>query len=227
MISKASGLELGKVLKKDDEDGMLESYVILAATWLAKLHSISNLTYRNIYSMQMEEEKLNEWSQHLGWLYPDFAKKIHNILSLILDTERSLDPKRFVIIHGDFNPNNIFVDGNDLTVIDFEDSYIFDPAKDLGYFLAKLLQVKRKYSLSMNMDALQKHFLDKYAAGMSAAEMSTEHLERVDLYKARSHLGHLHHRYWARPPRIKSHKPDAIDCEYWVNKAEECLENLL
>ena len=166
MTSKASGIELEKlILKKAVDYNLLESYVIRAATWLAKLHS-TRVTRGRMF-IQKEEEKLNEWSQHLGWLYPDFVKKIHDILSLILNIERSLDPKHFVVIHGDFHPLNIFVDGNDLTVIDFEKSCIFDPALDLGYFISYLTMKKKRYNLSLDTEFLQKLFLSKYAEGMS------------------------------------------------------------
>ena len=221
LTSKASGLELGKVMmmKGDgDNKNLLETYVKQAAAWLAKLHSI-HLNSGRTFSLKEEEKKLNEWGQHLSSFYPYFAEKIKDIfLPCILETEKSIDTKLFVPIHGDFNPNNIFVDGTSITVIDFEQSCIFDPTFDLGYFIAKLISAKRRYNLfSMDTDALQKCFLDKYAA-----ERSTEQLlERVNLYKARSYLQHLHFRYWTGRRR---HKPDPVDCEYWLNKAEECLK---
>jgi thiamine kinase-like enzyme len=100
-------------------------------------------------------------------------------------------------------------------VIDFEQSCIFDPAKDLGYFISYLTMKKRKYNLSLNIEVLQKRFLDKYTSEMS----TTEPLERIDIYKARSYLQHLHFRYWTLNKKL-----DLIDFEYWVNKAEDCLK---
>ena len=227
LTSKASGLELGKIMMTKEAIGVasggdnkspLETYVKQAATWLAKLHSI-HLNSGRIFSLKEEEKKFNEWGQHLSSFYPYFAKKIKDIfLPCILKAEKSIDTKLFVPIHGDFNPNNIFVDGTSITVIDFEQSCIFDPAFDLGYFIAKLISAKRRYNLfSMDTDALQKCFLDKYAAERSTGQS----LERVDLYKARSYLQHLHFRYWTGR---RKHKPESVDCEYWLNKAEECLK---
>jgi hypothetical protein len=214
LASKANGIELGKMLMEGDAS-VLENYIIQAASWLAKLHNIDVRSGR-AFSLETEEAKLRHWSEHLCFLYPDFAEKISNLFSLILDKERSLDSKCFGLIHGDYNPNNIFVDGNDITVIDFEQSCIFDPAFDLGYFIAKLISAKRKYNLPLDVDDLEKRFLDKYTA-----KISIEPLKRVGLYKARSFLQHLHFRYWTGRSH---HKPDQLDCQYWINKTEECLQ---
>src|SRR5919198_3769027 len=218
LTCKVGGIELEKILKNDgvkyQRSGLLETYVIQAAKWLVKLHNI-RLTSKRMFSFYEEEKKLIIWSQHLSWLYPRWAEKIHNMLSYILEAEKSLDPKKFVLIHGDFHTLNIFIDDIDLIVIDFEQSCIFDPAKDLGYFISYLTMKKRKYNLSLDIEVLQKRFLDKYTSEMS----TTESLERIDIYKARSYLQHLHFRYWTLNKKL-----DLIDFEYWVNKAEECLK---
>jgi hypothetical protein len=231
LTSKAGGTQLENMLMEEGKDhfDMLEFYVTRAAMWLAKLHSISNLTHVKIYSMQQEEKKLNEWSQHLS-IHPDFGDQLHTMLSCILKIERSINSKCFVLIHNGFHPGNIFVDGPDLTVIDFDHSCIFDPAVDLGYFIAKLLHINREYNLSLNVEALQKRFLDTYAAArVSTITTPTrkETLERVDLYKARTYLRHLHSKYCQQIRFRYNHKPDPIDFEYWVNKAEECLKRLM
>jgi hypothetical protein len=231
LTSKAGGTQLKNMIMEEGKDhfDMLEFYVTRAAMWLAKLHSISNLTHVKIYSMQQEEKKLNEWSQHLS-IHPDFGDQLHTMLSCILKIERSINSKCFVLIHNGFHPGNIFVDGPDLTVIDFDHSCIFDPAVDLGYFIAKLLHINREYNLSLNIEALQKRFLDTYAAArVSTITTPTrkETLERVDLYKARTYLRHLHSKYCQQIRFRYNHKPDPIDFEYWVNKAEECLKRLM
>ena len=231
LTSKAGGTQLKNMLMEEGKDhfDMLEFYVTRAAMWLAKLHSISNLTHVKIYSMQQEEKKLNEWSQHLS-IHPDFGDQLHTMLSCILKIERSINSKCFVLIHNGFHPGNIFVDGPDLTVIDFDHSCIFDPAVDLGYFIAKLLHINREYNLSLNVEALQKRFLDTYAAARVSTITTTtrkETLERVDLYKARTYLRHLHSKYCQQIRFRYNRKPDPIDFEYWLNKAEECLKRLM
>ena len=72
-------------------------------------------------------------------IYPDFAEKICNMVSYVLDKERSLNSKCFVLIHGDFHSGNIFVDGNDMTV-DYEvlkPSCVFGSSQRFGVFYCK------------------------------------------------------------------------------------------
>jgi thiamine kinase-like enzyme len=226
VTSKAPGTELGKIiLQLAQEDGhtnekaiLIETYVLEAARWLAKLHNIDGVRYAPPFSFEKEEIKLREWSGHLGLLYPNFAERISNLFSNILDKERDLDGKGSVLIHGDFNPNNIFVENmtSKMTVIDFEQSCIFNPAKDLGYLIAKLQSSKMKYNLPLDTERLEQRFLNTYYASTS-----TESIGKVGLFKARSYLQHLHFRYWTCR---RNHPPDSIDCKYWMERAEDLLK---
>src|SRR5206468_7008147 len=116
----------------------------------------------NPLSLKDEQEKLCKWCKHLSILYPAFASRIQKVLYRIIDEQKKLDPMDFVFIHGDFHPLNILVDGSHLTVVDFEYSCVFDPAKDLGYFLSYLLMRKEKYRLSLDIGRLQMVFLREY-----------------------------------------------------------------
>jgi len=229
LTSKASGIRLKDMfVQKLVEKEEIETHIMQAASWLAKLHSIRPLPGGVYYSMKAEEEKLNEWSEHLRHIYPDFAEKICNMACYILDKERSLDSKCFVLIHGDFHSGNIFVDGNDITVIDLEASCIFDPAKDLGYFIAKLLATKKRYQLALDI-RLQERFLEIYTANIRSSSYKKGILERVDIYKARSYIQLLHSRYcrhihFKDYTRYEKHKLDPIDFRYWIKRAEECLQ---
>jgi thiamine kinase-like enzyme len=250
LISKVSGVRLKEILAKDkgsDDDGLFQTYVKRSAQWLAKLHSSSvttytispQLTHVNIRSMQLEEKKLNEWCRHLSRLYPDFAARIHNILSCVVGIQKSVKSNCNTLIHGGFHPGNIFVDDTDLTVIDFDRSCIFNPGIDLSYFISKLQTIKRKYNLSLlDTEVLQKCFLDEYYCyhnnNSRTSGMSKELLlsDRLEIFLARSYLEHLHSRYCQHVhSRYRTcydrHKPDAIDFQYWVNKAEECLQTHL
>jgi thiamine kinase-like enzyme/SAM-dependent methyltransferase len=217
LTSKVNGVELEKILQNANgnvESSILETYMIQAAKWLAKLHSIQLTHGRRTFFIHDEEKKLSTWFEHLSWLYPDFDKKISHILHFILKEQKDLNPKCFVPIHGDFHTLNIFISEPDLTVIDFEQSCIFDPAKDLGYFTSYLTMKKKKYQLSFDTENLQKCFIDSYIS-----EISAEPLKRIGIYKARSYIQHLHFRYWTLNKKL-----DEIDFEHWVNAAEQSLQ---
>ena len=218
---------------------LVKTCITRAAKWLARLHTLQLTIHSNnrlLLSIENEEKKFNVWSKHLTDLYPDFARRVNRILSQILQKEKSvINPRNFVLIHGDFHPGNIFVDDEDnLTVIDFEKSCMFDPTFDLAYFITKLLSIKRKYKLlSLNTDELEKLFLDRYhyyraAEVVSRAEAVTTSLQKLATFKTRSYLEHLHsrycqhlhYRYWTY---YTTHKPDSIDFEYWLNKSEQSI----
>jgi thiamine kinase-like enzyme len=234
LTSKANGIRLKDMLLKEKEKGnndyarLFERYTMQAACWLAKLHNIHPAP-GSIYSIQTEEKKLDEWYSHLSWIYPDFAKQIHDILIYgILEKEKLLGPKCFTLIHGDFHPGNIFVDGSDLTVIDLEASCIFDPAKDLGYFIARLLRLKKKYQLSLDIEIMKKRFLERYITERASAEEEGV-LERLRVYEARSYVEILHSKYcihlhFGDSTHYDRHKPAPMDCQYWMNKAKGCLQ---
>jgi hypothetical protein len=225
VTSKATGVELGKIILQLLQGGshekaiLIETYVLKAARWLAKLHNIEGVRNAPSFSFEKEEEKLREWSNHLGFIFPSYSERVCDIYSQILDKERDLDARSFILIHGDFNPNNIFVEEptSKLTVIDFEQSCIFHPAKDLGYFIAKLQSAKKKYDLPLDMEHLEQKFLDTYYT--SASRESDSGI--IELFKARSYIQHLHFRYWTCK---RNHLPDIIDCKYWIEKAERCLK---
>ena len=250
--SKVEGTRLKELLIKCNYDDIeavevvVRTWIVNAAKWLAKLHSIPLPIHNSrsllLLSIQNEEKKLKDWSLHLTNLYPDFAKRVSNITSKILQMEKLIvNPRNFVLIHGDFHTGNIFVDqGNNLTVIDFEQSCIFDPAFDLAYFIIKLISIKRKYQLSsLNTRDLEKWFVDMYynaareiiVSTISSTSMATTKkllLERLAIFKTIScikllhsrYCQHLHSRYW---DCYAQHKPDPVDFRYWLNEAEQAI----
>ena len=254
ITSKAEGTRLKELLIECNYDDIeavevvVRAWIMNAAKWLAKLHSIplpihNSRSLSLLLSIQNEEKKLKVWSQHLTHLYPDFAKRVSNITSKILQMEKLIvNPRNFVLIHGDFHSGNIFVDqDNNLTVIDFEQSCIFDPAFDLAYFIIKLISIKRKYQLSsLNTRDLEKCFVDIYynstareiiPTALSTSSLTTTKkllLKRLAIFKARNCIEHLHSRYCQHLHSIywgcyAQHKPDPVDFKYWLNKAEQII----
>ena len=214
LTSKARGVELKSMLAGDTDQ--LTSSVNRTARWFLKLHHTRSKVARR-FSMRREEAELNDWLQHLSLVSPSCTGRVRKVVGVVLEMERSLDPGAFTLIHGDLHPKNIFVDGEDLTVIDFEQSCVFDPAKDLGYFIAQTnihCAARRRRGLSYaNASTLQECLLDEYTRGASR-----EGLARVAVYEARSYLQHLHYDYWTLNRKI-----DPMDFKHWIGEAEECI----
>lgn len=215
LTSKASGFELQKILlgKGASDGSLIEPSIALSARWLAKLHSCNKMDDVPERSREEEAGKLGEWCWHLSWLYPQFAERLSNTIRLVEEREDAVDPRSSVLIHGDFHQENIFVDGRKLTVIDFEQACISDPARDVGYFLAQLFKKNLKYNLSLNMSSLRDLFFKEYTK-----VMPEEILQRELVYEARTFLQHLNFYYWTM-----HHEPNFSDFEYWLGRAEECL----
>ncbi len=215
LTSRARGVELKRILTTDTP--AISPHIRQVARWFVKLHRTRVIGVRR-FTIREEERELKTWLSHLGRLVPGYREKLRKLLFRVLEGERSLDPETFTLTHGDLHPKNIFVDGNDLTAIDFEQSRVFDPAKDLGYFIAQAkihsILREREGRSSTDATALQRCLLGEYAR-----RASPEGLDRVPLYEARSYLQHLHYDYWVLKLKI-----DPVDFKDWVNRAEECLK---
>jgi len=211
LMSKVAGVPLGERLVADDD--ALKSNITQVARWLLKLHK-TNVTRAKQWSLREEEVILDNILQNLVRLDPLCAERLRRVLRTVLERERSVRPESFVLIHGDLHPNNIFVDGLNLSVIDLDRSCLFDRAKDLGYFLGQVNLKKRRYKLSVDTDALRKNFLNHYTNAIS-----TEVQERIAAYQARTYVEHLNFLYWTLKKSF-----DPVDVDHWLHEAEECLQ---
>lgn len=79
-----------------------------------------------------EQLRLDPYYRHVARLHPDLAAPLSALVDECLATRRTL-------VHGDFSPKNILLDGDDLFLIDFEVGHFGDPAFDLGFFLTHLV----------------------------------------------------------------------------------------
>lgn len=215
LTSKARGSELEDILEKGDRE-LLAPSIAQAARWLAELHT-TKLTSVLRKSSENEEKVLGSWSQHLKRIYPHAAQRLRRLTRQILDREESYNPRKFVLIHGDFHPENIFIDDATVTVTDFERSRVFDPAQDVGYFLGQFTRKAHsgKYQEALRNDgALRKVFLKEYARNGSL-----DAPERVSTYEARTYMEILHYVYWGLEV-----DPNPADIETSLTRAEECIE---
>jgi len=212
--SKATGVQLAKMLARSE--GSLKLYLTRAGKWLAKLHR-TRVTHTRRFSVKEEEEILDSWAQRLD-IRPSLGGSVGNMKNRIVERIRPVEPESFTLTHGDFHPKNIFVDSDSLTAIDFDQSCIFDPARDVGYFIAELfVQMalkKRRYETALNAVRLREHFVREYAR-----RMSREFLDRVASYEASSYLEHLNY-------RVLMGEFDLPDFRHWLREAEICLQRV-
>jgi len=109
--------------------------------WLAKLHT-SGLEVERVFQIDNEVRLLQTWladfeACQLPWMAHE-KDRLMELFGEIIDRTRDITLDQVCITHGDFHPENIFVRGHSITVIDFEQSAIAEPASDLGYLLGEI-----------------------------------------------------------------------------------------
>jgi Ser/Thr protein kinase RdoA (MazF antagonist) len=87
---------------------------------------------------------------------------------LLREAARAQDPGSRCLVHGDFQPDNIVIDGAGLTAIDFDAACSSHPAADVGHFIAQLWSAQHFGGLPLEAaDRLVEPFLDEYRRGMA------------------------------------------------------------
>ncbi len=210
--SRVDGRELSTILASDNR--LLHVYVTHVAEWVAKLHSTS-VDRVERFTVRNEEKIAHDRLQRLSHAYRRYAEDLRDLTSRVLAEKRTVHRDKFTLIHGDLHPKNILVNDPSLTVIDFDHACIFDPAKDVGYFLAELfiqLTIRRKtYELGLEPRKLRDFFVKAYSSKLSGAFP-----RRIAAYEASSYLEHANY-------CLLMGKFDQLDFEHWLHEAEECF----
>lgn len=191
--------------------------------WLAKFHN-SNIAVEQKFSIQKEITLLQGWLSDMmasdsPWLMEEKGR-IAELMTELISYTRDIQLNNACITHGDFHPENIFVRGHSITVIDFEQSAIAEPASDLGYLIGEIdVQAdrywhKRGRRSPLDVERTSEAMLDEYfskRAGVTPA--------RISFYRARTYLKHLIHTV-----RMKGSE-EAQSVTLWLDKAEACLRD--
>jgi len=107
--------------------------------WLAAFHENQAFPVSEIPAdpkqTQEDEQRL---TAALCKKFPQQAERIKAVVEAVANTEKNLlDPSKFVLVHGDFQPNNILIGDGQITVIDFNDALIYDELFDIEYFVTQ------------------------------------------------------------------------------------------
>jgi tRNA A-37 threonylcarbamoyl transferase component Bud32 len=214
---------LGKVLKDwiNHADADWTGPMRRVGAWIAKLHN-SSIKVERKFSDETEKRLLHGWLEDLMasealWIAHE-RERIAEIMEELISRTSDIEPGNVCVTHGDFHPENIFVRGNVITIIDFEQSAIADPASDLGYLLGEIdvqsdRYWRRRGRLSPQaIERTAEALLDEYSR-----TRPSEALEMIPLYYARTYMKHLIHTV-----RMKGSE-DSLNVTLWLDKAEACL----
>lgn len=112
-------------------------YVEAAARSLATIHQ----TPAHMEQSTTPEDELQEMepmAETMTQVLPAVGEKLNKVLDRLRSNLPDSQGQARDFIHGDFSTNQILVDGNRLSVIDFNSVCMGDPHRDLGSFLARL-----------------------------------------------------------------------------------------
>lgn len=144
----------GKLLIHQLKSPNLEKLINLTALWLKHLHSIKKP------ELTLPKHEMFFNFEALKFFYPDLAKE-GPLLVEELKSRISFDFSK-ALIHGDFQPNNIIVDENNIAVLDFNDSQIGDPDLDIAKFLTQIKTMLFRFADTKHYEVLKKIFLESY-----------------------------------------------------------------
>jgi aminoglycoside phosphotransferase (APT) family kinase protein len=125
----------------DGTQGRAERGLTKAATALAALHRSQAVTNR-VRPIETELRRMADRCRQVEMIDPDVGRRggeavssLAGMLECLPGWGASLAP-----IHGDCKPSQFLLDGDRVTVLDFDHFGMSDPASDIGTFLATLRQ---------------------------------------------------------------------------------------
>ena len=189
--------------------------VNLTARWLAKLHK-TRVTGVPVLPMEYEEMKLHTYRDVLMRICPQFATRVESIAERILSSLEALDPRQVVPTHGDFQPKNVYILRNRVTVIDFDRFALAHPARDVGHFIGQSMTMSYARTGSFEeIEPWNTAFLKEYAGFTSPEAWSA-----VPIFVARTFMEVLKHKILLEPAKNAHLLPAWLDeCERWLDKA--------
>lgn len=158
---------------------------------LAELHAQEALQLP-ARSRTMELDALDRVAQWLSDVLPQIGSLAHDLADRLIDRLREL-PALNRPIHGDFYANQVLLDEDQLSFIDFDEAHLGHPAGDIGSFIAHMeSNAIRGHGLARLVQPVGQALLDGYC---SHGEMP---YEAVTLYTAMSLMKLAPHPFRAR-----------------------------
>jgi hypothetical protein len=171
-----SGTPVSTLLQDPGADSAY--YLGLAGAALQALHQTpTDLIELRSHSFAKEIKGIGSASEHIHALLPEIGAQIQSILADAHALHERLAQEPPAFAYGDFKADHLWATPTGLILIDFDTCYLFDPAIDLGKFLADLHWWYDRYNLP-GVEQAREDFL----AGYGAAALP-ERIARARLYE--------------------------------------------
>ncbi|QIN81827.1 phosphotransferase [Rubrobacter tropicus] len=203
-----------------DNPGEARGAVRLTARWLAKLHA-TGVTDAPVLPPDFEESKLRAYKEMLMQICPPHARRVEDFTEHIISSLKALDPRRVVPTHGDFQPKNVYVLRDRVTVIDFDRFALAHPARDLGHFVGQSMTMSCARAGSFEaIGPWNAAFLEEYARLAPPGALAA-----MPVFVARTFMEVLKHKIFLDPAKNARLLPAWLDeCERWLGKAHDSPE---
>jgi 3',5'-nucleoside bisphosphate phosphatase len=171
-------------------------YFRMAGRWLGRLHRERLRIGETERTRKKEKKKFESYLERFKNTGHPGRKRFRNLLEWTRGREEELLERgdaRFVQVHGDYHPKNIII-GQDrmqdistlfISVIDFDNSLLFDPAFDVGAFLAQFRYQFRHFP-RVRKNCREEDFFAAYLG--KRRDPGDDFAERVRLFRVRANL---------------------------------------
>ncbi len=171
-------------------------YFRMAASWLGRLHRERVRVGEAERTRKKEEKKFESYLGRFRNAEHPGRERFEKLMEWVAAGEEELfagEGERFVQVHGDYHPKNIII-GQDrmqdiatifISVIDFDNSFLFDPAFDVGAFLSQFAYQFRHFPRVRGY-CREEDFLEAYLG--KRREPGDDFAERVRLFRVRANL---------------------------------------
>ncbi len=171
-------------------------YFRMAARWLGRLHRERIRVGEEERTRKKEENKFESYRERFEDARHPARQRFRKLLEWTAAREEELfrrSGENFVQVHGDYHPKNIII-GQDrmqdiatlfISVIDFDKSLLFDPAFDVGAFLAQF-RYQFRHHPRVREYCREEDFLNVYLG--KRRKPGDDFAERVRLFRVRANL---------------------------------------
>ena len=175
LMQEIPGGPLRRLVKRTDAT---ENNIRHFARATVKLHR-SQIILGSPFTVEDHIAQCRPSPQVLAQTYPDSADAINLIVEEARSLQKHLGGNIYTLIHGDFHPGQVHVDGNNLWILDLEPLRYGDPAHDLAKVLAFFKRTARKSRMRKYIELMRDVFIEEYFSFMDF-----EIAKRIPLYEA-------------------------------------------
>jgi Ser/Thr protein kinase RdoA (MazF antagonist) len=163
MYEELPGVTLASLIAKRSPS--VGRVTALAGGWLAAMHNLEAKVVR-LRTRAQEKRETRYFLDDYKWYYPAVLPEAKKAFAWWWHRRDVLmRGAKSVLLHGDFNPNNILAqrDPNAVGVIDFGNAWRYDPMYDVANFLQQMdFLVWQKHAPQKYIDELKTAFLSTY-----------------------------------------------------------------